>query len=425
MTSSQKNLPDNRTLERSAAAILAAAIGSEQTLHLPGVRERYRRQLEEASDLAYQVLDASDNPALVAGAQWTLVRAHAARAQDARYGAGQLSRGSQRAPTMEDCEDGWQRIEEIVKNAEESAAEARRFAKKLDHPAAAKAAETAEVAARNARQIVNERNHAYTFHTDPGFSFGEGWHVAASALLAGVAIQLEPDKAQCAQAERFLRDAGLGTRLTPYRPRPRTNKQLTAIVAGAFRADPIAAQRTLRTAFLGEAPRPPAVVEWTRRTLAAVPGKKVLVWVRHTKHNPERNTEHAELVELSSLLLRAGLVPVFFGDALPGGSPTLGTFNMTLAWKEPLFQGEDMRRAQLQLFEELRCNHGLVGQLGVTSAGMDGPALLGLPTMYLTDAPNPRLRHWVGVVPNYQEVVREAGYLEVIADTLMRWSSQP
>ena len=51
-----------------------------------------------------------------------------------------------------------------------------------------------------------------------------------------------------------------------------------------------------------------------------------------------------------------------------------------------------MRRAQLQFFEHLRRAHGLVGQLGVTTAGMDGPALMGLPTMYLTDAPNVRMR---------------------------------
>ena len=51
---------------------------------------------------------------------------------------------------------------------------------------------------------------------------------------------------------------------------------------------------------------------------------------------------------------------------------------------------------------------------------MDGPALLGLPTIYLTDAPNVRLGTWVGAVPGYQEVVRGPGYLDRIADRLMR-----
>ncbi len=81
-----------------------------------------------------------------------------------------------------------------------------------------------------------------------------------------------------------------------------------------------------------------------------------------------------------------------------------------------------MRRAQLQLFEHLKGAHGLVGQLGVTTAGMDGPALMGLPTMYLTQSPNVRLGKWVGAVPGYQEIVRDDTYLTRISQTLRRWS---
>ena len=95
--------------------------------------------------------------------------------------------------------------------------------------------------------------------------------------------------------------------------------------------------------------------------------------------------------------------------------------NLTLCWKEPLFQGPDMRRAQLHLFEELRCRHGLVGQIGVTTAGMDGPALMGLATLYLTQERNVRLGKWVGAVPGYQEVVREPGYFAIIRTTLHQW----
>jgi hypothetical protein len=66
--------------------------------------------------------------------------------------------------------------------------------------------------------------------------------------------------------------------------------------------------------------------------------------------------------------------------------------------------------------------HGLVGQLGVTTAGMDGPALMGLATIYLTDAPNNRMGAWVGTVPGYREVVRESGYLERISCLLAEWA---
>jgi hypothetical protein len=154
----------------------------------------------------------------------------------------------------------------------------------------------------------------------------------------------------------------------------------------------------------------------------ATDGKKVLLWVRYGKHHPKRNTPHAELVELARRTRDVALVPILVGDALRDGGVPPGAVDLTLFWKQPVFQGADMRRAQLQLFEHLRTAHGLVGQVGVTTAGADGPALLGLPTKYLTDAPNPRLGTWVGAVPGYCEVVRGDGYLERVSDGLRRWA---
>jgi hypothetical protein len=98
---------------------------------------------------------------------------------------------------------------------------------------------------------------------------------------------------------------------------------------------------------------------------------------------------------------------------------------MCLFWKDPVFRGDDGRRAQLQFFEHLREAHDVVGQLGVTTAGMDGPALMGMPTMYLTDAPNVRLGAWVGAVPGYREIVRESGYLERVSGGLTEWVTPP
>ncbi len=122
--------------------------------------------------------------------------------------AGQLSRGSQRASTLADCEEGWQRVEQIVCTAEEAALQAARLAQALDTAKARVFASRAETATKAARKIVTERNHAYTFHADPGFSFGEGWYLAAAALLAGLPIQIKPGAAQEVQAKRFLCDAG-------------------------------------------------------------------------------------------------------------------------------------------------------------------------------------------------------------------------
>ena len=391
------------------------------------MRGQHRAEVERAIELAQSALAGADSgsPETVAAARSTLVKAHAARARDARHGAGQLSLGAQRAPTREDCDDGWQRVEEIVRAAETSAFEATRLALLLDDPSARSAARVAAAAAADARRIVGERNHAYTFHADPGFSFGEGWYLAAAAVLAGVAIQIEPDKPQTSQAERFLRDAGVGSLFQAYRSRPRANKHLPEIVARAFRTEPYAAQRRLRAAFLGDAPISRAVADWIDRRLAgSAAGQTVLLWVRHGAHQPARNTRHPELLELARRALDAGLVPVLVGDAVRDGEAPAGAVDCTLFWKEPLFQGPDMRRAQLQLFEHMRRAHGLVGQLGVTTAGMDGPALMGLPTVYLTDAPNVRLGLWVGAVPGYCEIVRGDAHLEQVSRTLHRWAAE-
>jgi len=408
-----------------ASIQLAEARLKQSTLHHPGVRDRYRAQLEHIIALVNQALISTHlSNDLIQHAQEILLEAHTARAEDARYGAGQLSRGSQRAPTREDCEDGWQRVEGIVTNAETSAQHAQHLASILTTPRAKKWAHRASIAATKARQIIDQRNHAYTFHTNPTFSFGEGWYVAASALLGGARIQIEPDQPHTSRATKFLHDAGLSASITPYRSRPRANKQLTAIVADAFRNDPSAAQHAIRTSFLGGPPKP-AITTWTQHRVGIKPGKKILLWIRHGSHDPERNTDYKELVELSRHALDAQLTPILFGDALRGGPPPKGCIDLTLAWKEAIFQGEDMRRAQLQLFETLRQHHGLVGQLGVTTAGMDGPALLGLPTMYLTQTSNVRMRRWVGVIPGYQEVVQDQHYLDTIRQTLRAWAKSP
>jgi len=415
------------SLAGEAARTLGEALELVARLRGREPRERHRRLLARAIEQAERALAAAEGGSM-RRARSILARAHAARAEDALHGAGQLSLSAQRAPTLDACDAGWRRVETLVVAAEDAARAAGRASAAMaeDSSAPARAARAAagraEAAARAARKVVDERNHAYTFHTDDGFSFGEGWYLAAAAVLGGVAIQIEPATPGTARAERFLRDAGLGDRLRPVRSRPRANKQTTDVVARAFRADPPGAQRTLRAAFLGDAPIAKAVRDWIDPRLAGSSDRrKVLLWVRDGAHHPGRNTRFAELVELTRRVHEVGLLPILLGDPLRDGAVPAGAVDMILFWKDPAFRGDDGRRAQLQFFEHLRGAHGVVGQLGVTTAGMDGPALMGMPTMYLTDATNPRMRAWVGAVPGYREIVRESGYLERVSDGLAAW----
>ncbi|MBV9948180.1 MAG: hypothetical protein JOZ69_15100 [Myxococcales bacterium] len=106
---------------------------------------------------------------------------------------------------------------------------------------------------------------------------------------------------------------------------------------------------------------------------------------------------------------QAGLLPILLGDALRQGAVPAGAVDMVLFWKDPVFRGDHARRAQLQFFEHLRDARHVVGQLGVTTAGMDGPALVGMLTMYLTSVPNARMRAWVGAVPGCEKSRARAG----------------
>jgi hypothetical protein len=431
LTPVDSDLEAGRLEELEAACLLADAQAVANDLRAPGQRERYRSSLDRAIACATRALAAGAS----SGARSTLVMAHAARAEDALHGAGQLSLSAQRAPTVADCDDGWERVAAIAAGAEVSARVADKTAAELEAASpglalarkAREAARRAGAAAQAARRLVAERNHAYTFHADGGFSFGEGWYVAAAAVLAGIRVQIEPGKEQTAQAEKFLRDAGLSENLQTYRSRPRAMKHVTALVGRAFRASPAVAQQKLRASFLGEEPISERVAEWVDLRLGALDVerarcRKVHLWIRDGKHHPGRNTKRDELLELTARVQRAGFVPLWTGDAVPGDVPP-GVIDLILFWKDALFRGPDQRRAQLHFFEHLRERHGLAGQLGVTTAGMDGPALLGLPTAYLTDEPNVRMGEWVGTVPGYREIVREGDWLERVGDVLSAWAA--
>jgi hypothetical protein len=410
--------------EQEAARHLADALAVVARSRGRVARERHRALLDRAIGHAESAI-ATAGGAAASRAYAILARAHAARADDARHGAGQLSLSAQRAPTADACDEGWRRVEGLVHVAENAGVRAAEAAACVGDSspgahAALAASARAAASARDARRIVEERNRAFTFHTDPGFSFGEGWHLAAAAVLAGIEVQVEPDTPGTTRAERFLRDAGLGEQLVPYRPRPRAAKQTTELVARELRRDAADAQRKLRAAFLGDRAAE-AVDRWLDAKLTSRRSDpKLLLWIRRSAHHPGRNSTPGEIRELALSARRAGLAVVLVGDALPGDGIE-AAIDLTLFWKAPLYSDEDGRTAQLWLFEHLRGKHGVRGQVGVTTAGMDGPALLGMPTVYLTDATNPRMSAWVDAVPGYREVVRNPGYLDEVRGILRAW----
>lgn len=425
----QRSWTDAPAIALVGARALDHAAELAESLHLPGLRDAHRAFLIVAKDafeaaLRGVCIDARETlPAWVVACKGQLLRVYRAFTEDARYGVGQLSRAAQRAPTAADCDDGWQRVEEIARGAESVADKARALVSDYDSARLRKLVGAIVRSAAAARATIEARNRAYTFHANPTFSFGEGWYAAAAAVLEGIELQIEPAKKHTAAAVHFLANSGLGERLRVYRPRPRANKALPLIVADAFQRDPLAAQTRLRAAFLTDAEVVPRVRQWLGAALPVVPERPtVLIWNRQGAHDAHRNSAPEELHALCEWAQQAALWPILIGDGLGEMLLPLGTLSLALFWKEPLFQGLDMRRAQLALFEALRDSWRLVGQCGVTTAGMDGPALLGLPTLYLTDEPNVRLGRWVGAVPGYEEVVRDGTHEARIRARFAQWA---
>jgi len=417
-------------LEREAARLLASALSPEGVARDRASRRATLALCVEHARAALRSADPVD-PSLVLRAQRTLARAFAALAEAARHGAGQLSLSAQRAPDCDAREDGWRKVSAIVEECEAFALASVEAARALAERApssqlareASDAARRADDAARAARELLRSRNEAFTFHADDGFSFGEGWHVAAAAVLTGALVQIESDRRASPHVERFLREAGVGAQLVEPRARPRAMKQSTELVARAFAKDAASAQRRLRAAFLGDAAIDPSVLAFieARVPRAEREARRVALWVRNGAHQPERNTDAAELRALVQLAHDAGLEPMLVGEAPAGEAALSLAIDLTLHRIEPVFCGPDGRRAQLQLFEQLRAAHGLVGQLGVTSAGMDGPALMGLATAYITAQPNPRMQRWVGAVAGYEEVLRDERFEQRVRELFARW----
>jgi hypothetical protein len=178
-----------------------------------------------------------------------------------------------------------------------------------------------------------------------------------------------------------------------------------AMTPGSDHHDPGARGR-VRDRLLGEGDEATAGQEAARAFLArrgaGAPAlvdplaPKVLIWVRRRgDHDPARDASPQSLFQLATAAQARGMTPVFVGppadEALPDG------IDLTGHWRDPAFAGEGGLRAQLHMFDLLHREYGVVGQIGLKSGGMDGPALTGMPTISIGEPADRRMRRWDGV----------------------------
>ena len=151
--------------------------------------------------------------------------------------------------------------------------------------------------------------------------------------------------------------------------------------------------------------------EWLRE-LGMKPGAYALMWVKTGAMSAEKSHHFTNRTAWEGLIERVrketGRVPVLIGEDIGlETEPHLGKF-----WELEGFPNElkaEGRMGQLRLFMMLAGSKDYdVISVGMRSGAMEGPALVGVPTIYLEEAGNDqaeRMEKWLEALPNFFRVI--------------------
>jgi hypothetical protein len=238
-------------------------------------------------------------------------------------------------------------------------------------------------------------------------SFGEAFHVGAAVLLCPDARWRVVNGSEqsrkhasafldCCAPNRSHEGGGKGA------------SEATSLVKREFERNAIAALTRLRTNWLSasdEFLRP--LRAFADRWVSPIRDRKLLIWNRgRDDYQSERNTTPKLRGQLTSLARDLRLAPILIGH--PIGAPR-SPCDLTGLWEDEVFR-KSPYLSQLAFVDLLCREYGVVASVGNRSGGMDGPALLGLPTIYLEDPSanelsQKRMQAWVNVVPGYRRQV--------------------
>lgn len=191
----------------------------------------------------------------------------------------------------------------------------------------------------------------------------------------------------------------------------------TTVVGNSYKSKTEASQAAVRNAFTGDkkGPTDEQLKEFVASKGFQVGKKYALLWIRLSAKEKSGGA-HAELDtsiegvrQLKKMLKLTGRTPVLVGDR-PRKDITADTINMIKFWEEEpfkTFRGLDTRIAQLRMFEYMRGAGIDLLSIGMRSGAMEGPALLGIPTMYIEETGNKqagRMEKWKGKVPGWSQL---------------------
>ncbi len=190
----------------------------------------------------------------------------------------------------------------------------------------------------------------------------------------------------------------------------------TGQVGQKFAEGPGAARGAVAHAFKAAGPTNQQMQQFLTNKGILRNQKYALLWIRLSGKrksggaHPELDTSIEGVRELkAAIIAETGRQVVLVGDR-PGKVDVLqNAIDMIEFWKKPpfaAFEGLAGRQAQLKLFDYMVQNGYDLVSIGMRSGAMEGPALLGVPTVYIEDAGNvqhERMEKWKGKVPGWTQ----------------------
>lgn len=191
----------------------------------------------------------------------------------------------------------------------------------------------------------------------------------------------------------------------------------TSIVGGKYEADDAAARAGVREAWTaGNGPTVGDLNTFLTSKGIQRGGKYALLWVRLSAKT-KKGGAHAELDTSlqgvrdlkAQIIAQTGRTVIVVGDNPGKPEITNNAINLLEFWKQAPFNtlpDVEKRMAQLRLFSHMVQNGYDLVSIGMRSGAMEGPALLGVPTVYIEDEGNKqniRMEKWLGKVPGWTQ----------------------
>jgi len=235
--------------------------------------------------------------------------------------------------------------------------------------------------------------------------FGDTYHVAAALVLCAsgspVEVVVAPGR-KAAAIYHFLRSVssvGLLEREPSVRradPLPDATDLISAWAESRAPGEKSAGIREIRRRFLQSLSRADknAVEQFLlQKPNLSTSDPKVLIWIRNDPDYARwRNTTAACIQTLADEMKKNKLSPVLVGHGLASLTEDQKQWGQLVEFFEDDTFKQDPKTSiarQLWMFELLKSSRfNIVAQIGMVSGGMDGPALLGLPTVEFAPSGN-------------------------------------